>query len=452
MRGERKPGEPWNEQTFFPEAEARSAAGAAGLRSLFDEAMSLAGNLDVVWGKGDMEPRFIIRQGGSSAGDLVSGWASGQVGVYVAVLRDIDDEKQRLLDRLAAALGVPDWVEAKEPTFDAELLEQREVATAMRNLLFRMAGLDGSMEGHRWALFASPDTYRVEDAVRDRAIDTWTTAGRPMKIGDRVLVWRGKGRGGRRGVVAFGEVVEGPRGMPDHENPYWVTPPGPGDVEDRVRVRYVTPPGLPLWFDEHEDVLSGLSIARERGGTVFNVTPEQWETVVAAAGGWTQRAPVPEAMQLGSAYRHADETNVLTSRAPFVEVDFEKIERGNYGHAKTQNALADFLQSHGLQPRSPSPSEPEYDLAWKVGTTIFVAEVKSITDMNEERQLRLGLGQVLWYAHLLKGGGRTIAPVLVAEREPRDPRWGEMCEALGVRLVWPDTFASALDERNVSSR
>jgi hypothetical protein len=396
MRGERKPGEQWNEQTFFSEAEARSAADAAGLRSLFDEAMSLAGNLDVVWGKGNMEPRFIIRQGGSSAGDLVSGWASGQVGVYVAALRDIGDEEQRLLDRLAAALGVRDWGEAKEPTFDAELLERVEVATAMHNLLFSIAGLEELTGSRRWALFASPDTYRVEDAVRDRAIDTWTTAGRPMKIGDRVLVWRGKGRGGRRGVITFGEVVEGPRCMPDHENPYWVTPPGPGDVEDRVRVRYVTPPGLPLWFDEHEDVLSGLSVARERGGTVFNITPEQWEAVVAAAGGWTQRAPVPEGTELGSDYCPADETKVLTSRALFDEVDFEKIERSNNGHAKTQNALADFLWRHGLQPRSPSPSEPEYDLAWEVGTTIFVAEVKSITDANEERQLRLRLGQALW--------------------------------------------------------
>lgn len=28
-----------------------------------------------------------------------------------------------------------------------------------------------------------------------------------------------------------------------------------------------------------------------------------------------------------------------------LSVDFETIERGNYGHAKTQNALADFLRT-----------------------------------------------------------------------------------------------------------
>ncbi|WP_438023561.1 EVE domain-containing protein [Sorangium sp. So ce233] len=449
MPDERRPRGPWNEQAFFSEAESRSAAGAVGLRLLFDEAISRAGDLDIVWGKGDVEPRFIIRQGGSSAGDLVSGWASGHVQVYVAILRNILGEEQRVLHELATALGHPDW--AREPIFDAGLFEQAEVAAAMRNLLASTAGPGRSSSNRCWALFASPDTYRVEDAVREREIDTWTTAGRPMTVGDRVLVWRGKGRGDRRGIVAFGEIVEGPRGMPDHENPYWVTPPGPGDVEERVRVRYVTPPGLPLWFDEHEDVLSGLSVARARGGTVFNVTPEQWEAVVAAAGGWPQQAPRPGSAQLGSAYRPADEAKALTSRAP-AEVDFEKVERGSHGHAKTQNALADFLRKHGIEPRSPCLDEPEYDLAWEMGTTTFVAEVKSITEANEERQLRLGLGQVLRYSHLLRAGGRTVAPILVAEREPQDPSWAEMCQALGVRLVWPEAFANAILEWNVTSR
>ncbi|WP_437313103.1 EVE domain-containing protein [Sorangium sp. So ce385] len=450
MRGERKSGEPWDEQTFFSEAEARSATGATGLRLLFDEAVSLAGALDIVWGKGDPEPRFIVRQGGSSAGDLVSGWASRHVQVYVAILRNILGGEQSVLDELAAAIGHPDW--AKEPIFDAALLERHQVAAAMCSLLASIAGLDSSAGNRYWALFASPDTYRVEAAVREREIDTWTTAGRPMKVGDRVLVWRGRGRSGRRGIIGFGQIVEGPRGMPDHENPYWLTPPGFGEVEERVRIRYVIPPRLPLWLDEHENLLSDLSVARARGGTVFNVTPEQWEAVVAAAGGWPQQAPRPGHAQLGSTYRSANETEVLTLRAPAEEVNFEKIERGSHGHAKTQNALADFLRKHGIEPRSPSLDEPEYDLAWEMGSTTFVAEVKSITDANEERQLRLGLGQVLWYAHLLRARGRTVAPVLVAERMPRDPNWLEMCRVLGVQLVWPEEFTNAILERSVASR
>jgi hypothetical protein len=42
-----------------------------------------------------------------------------------------------------------------------------------------------------------------------------------------------------------------------------------------------------------------------------------------------------------------------------------------------------------------------FDLAWQIGRTLFVAQVKSLTLRNEEKQLRLGLGQVLRYADLL---------------------------------------------------
>jgi hypothetical protein len=40
--------------------------------------------------------------------------------------------------------------------------------------------------------------------------------------------------------------------------------------------------------------------------------------------------------------------------------------------------------------RSCLASEPNFDLAWRRDGTVFVAEVKSINDDNEEEQLRLG--------------------------------------------------------------
>ena len=54
--------------------------------------------------------------------------------------------------------------------------------------------------------------------------------------------------------------------------------------------------------------------------------------------------------------------------------------------------LARVLHDAGLTPRSRLPHEPNFDLAWQIGDTVFVAEIKSITDDNEEEQLRLGLG------------------------------------------------------------
>lgn len=65
------------------------------------------------------------------------------------------------------------------------------------------------------------------------------------------------------------------------------------------------------------------------------------------------------------------------------------------GCAVTQNSLAGHVRRRGWEPRSPGPGEPNFDLALVVNGIAWVAEVKSLTEANEEKQLRLGLGQVL---------------------------------------------------------
>ena len=66
-----------------------------------------------------------------------------------------------------------------------------------------------------------------------------------------------------------------------------------------------------------------------------------------------------------------------------------------------------------------------------------MAEVKSITPQNEERQLRLGLGQVIRYRQLLAGEGRSVRAMIATEREPTDPSWSDLLREQGVVLVWP---------------
>lgn len=100
------------------------------------------------------------------------------------------------------------------------------------------------------------------------------------------------------------------------------------------------------------------------------------------------------------------------------------------------------MRDAGFVPRSPRPGEPAFDLAWEGGDAIVVAEVKSLTDRNEEKQLRLALGQVLRYAHLLGAKGRPVRCVIAAERQPADGSWSELCAAADVTLVWPATFAT----------
>jgi hypothetical protein len=148
-------------------------------------------------------------------------------------------------------------------------------------------------------------------------------------------------------------------------------------------------------------------------------------------------APVPFR---GSEYRTPRFLAGQGNRDPF-EVDPEKIERGNKGHIDTQNMLADFLRANRINPLSPGPGGPEFDLAWKRGKQVYVAEVKSITAENEEKQLRLGLGQVLRYRHAFSNG---VVGVLVAERQPSDHSWEDLCKHLGLLITWPEAFSKVL--------
>ncbi len=141
----------------------------------------------------------------------------------------------------------------------------------------------------------------------------------------------------------------------------------------------------------------------------------------------------------GEAYRAEDEDVAAKMPDPFA-VDPDVLDRGIGAHKRTQNAVARLLGAAGVTPLSHRPQEdPPFDIAWRVDGTLYVGEVKSLTVANEEKQLRLGLGRVLRYAHQLGEDAPTVEAVLIAEREPADPTWTDLCNSLGVRLVWgPD--------------
>lgn len=142
----------------------------------------------------------------------------------------------------------------------------------------------------------------------------------------------------------------------------------------------------------------------------------------------------------GVAYRIADETTSVGERDPFA-VNPALVERALRGHARTQNGLARHVQARGAMPMSPAPGHPNYDLAWRVGERLYVAEVKSRTDDNEERQLRLGLGQVLRYRQMLAElGEKDPRAVLALESRPRDRSWLALCASLGVILCWGPAY------------
>jgi len=153
----------------------------------------------------------------------------------------------------------------------------------------------------------------------------------------------------------------------------------------------------------------------------------------------------------GQAFRKANEAASSAPKDPFI-VDPDLVNRGNRGHAQTLNALADFLDARGVQPLGPGPGDPLFDIGWTRGAARFVAEVKSLTENNEEHQLRLGLGQVLRYQHALLGRFHPVHAVLVVEREPGDSAWKKLSRSHEVRLLWPPDFVGLLEDLSPPNR
>jgi predicted RNA-binding protein with PUA-like domain len=141
-------------------------------------------------------------------------------------------------------------------------------------------------EQQYWALCANPELYRIEDAVRNMEFDWWGSKRSKLKPGDRVIIWKCKGRHDQhRGVVALGEVLTAPKPRQDDpDNPYWLDPSEGTTVENRVKIRYERRSRLPRWYEPGAgDALSDLTVARGRG-TVFHVTAEQWREIDRDAG------------------------------------------------------------------------------------------------------------------------------------------------------------------------
>jgi hypothetical protein len=143
---------------------------------------------------------------------------------------------------------------------------------------------------------------------------------------------------------------------------------------------------------------------------------------------------------IGAPYQPVDEDSGVAPTDPFT-FDPAIRERGQRAHRATQNLLARVIAQHGSKPRESKRPEPDFDLAWSSQGRIFVAEVKSLTAANQERQLRLGLGQVLRYAQALAAVRKVkVVPVLAVEKEPADSSWANLCARVGVELVWPENL------------
>jgi Domain of unknown function (DUF3883)/EVE domain len=158
---------------------------------------------------------------------------------------------------------------------------------------FQEGSGDGGTRSRKryWTLAAHPAHYRVVDAVRNLDEDWWLTGGAAIQTGDRVVIWKYKGSGDRRGVIAFGEVLTDPEmhDLPDDDHTYWVDSAGE-TAALRVRVRYVIKLSEPLWLElaPAGSVIRQLPVSRAQGGTAHHVTADQWTQLMELVGGWPQ--------------------------------------------------------------------------------------------------------------------------------------------------------------------
>ncbi|MFF3715548.1 BRCT domain-containing protein [Streptomyces prasinus] len=131
------------------------------------------------------------------------------------------------------------------------------------------------------------------------------------------------------------------------------------------------------------------------------------------------------------------------STAQELKVDLSSLDKGTAAHERTVGLLIQHLAHRGHKAHTFARNSPRFDAGWAVGKEIFVAEVKSLTGTSQDQQIRLGVGQVLDYAHQLRarsGTGPSIRPVLVLERKPADDRWNTLTQAVGIQLTWAPGF------------
>jgi hypothetical protein len=264
--------------------------------------------------------------------------------------------------------------------------------------------------------------------------NNWRSNAQKLRSGDRVFVWRSGRPDG--GVLAQIEAL-GPVALvrPGDLVPWNETEPNWFGAVFPMRVTSELATPVPDSFPRSNGQV-GLrfgfnNIVLQH---IFEEIPADVANRLAA-----EFSPPSSPLTIGTPYVATPPPAKVTPADPFA-IDPDMIDRGLSAHHATLSALAAWVTSRGLEPRLPALTEPQYDLAWIDSTSLHVAEVKSITIANEEKQLRLGLGQVLRYQHQLFRSTGMVVAWLVPERQPVDPSWVTLAASLGVRLAWPGSF------------
>jgi len=150
--------------------------------------------------------------------------------------------------------------------------------------------------------------------------------------------------------------------------------------------------------------------------------------------------PQPEVDEpFGLQYRAR--TSEITADPMELTLDWDKLDQATQAHQDLEKALAQYVSTLGVSPRSPKPSEPAFDVAWQFNGTTVVVEVKSANESNRRQQMRLGIGQVLEYQGILRDNapGDDYRAVLLLSIAPDGIDYLLSAES-GVLVIGPGQF------------
>jgi hypothetical protein len=212
--------------------------------------------------------------------------------------------------------------------------------------------------------------------------------------------------------------------------------------------------GYDTWQRDHPGQYPSMATVRNRIGNWNPLLLQAWQLVHGVILDQDDEdASVPEPLLPDSGsrskepfvpYYAANEGIEVSLPSDLVAAEYNALERAVRSHALIQNAVAAAAVAVGLQPWSPSADAPAFDIAASSGDGhVFVVEVKSATAENLELQLRIGLGQVLRYTHLLRSHAQVVTPAIAIELQP-DESWVELLAELGVGLLVSGSIPSDL--------
>jgi len=223
-----------------------------------------------------------------------------------------------------------------------------------------------------WAAMANPNVYKITDALKVRTHGDWLIKRAHVRRGDRLFIWKAKGSEKDRGIVALAEVDTDPSRRIVPSDRFWVKK-RPKKKELRAKIRYLVPPGLPLWVSQDRTgLLKGLSVARATGGGIFKVNPQTWHRVLGLIGGW------PDGDEQDTRFDASNRGSTTKGSGQGFNVsqeDKEAIERFAVDLAK------DYFREKGYN-KIEEKGKP-YDLLCRKGRTVLYVEVKGTQGLGQ---------------------------------------------------------------------